>query len=368
MKRLRIVFASGNGYLPEFSGGVQSSTDHLVRQCNAAGHRAWVLAALFGLGPAGLASRIKLKFSRSAVATDHRLGYPVMRAWSPWIAAGDVMRKVRPDVVLVQCQHAVRIGKAFAAHDAPLVVYLRNVEFSELDGDPNDLPGALFIANSQFTAGAYKARFGIDSIVIPPLIDSDRYRTQTTREFVTFINPDPKKGLAKALEIAAACPTIPFLFVESWTLSGERLTEMTRVLKDLPNVTFQRRVDDMRTVFSRTRILLAPSQWEEAWGRVASEAHCSGIPVLGSNRGGLPEAIGPGGTVLDYDAPLEKWVSALRELWSDDDAYRKYSDAALGHMQRPEMNPERQFEKFLSVLINATNRWTDSDTRQPARA
>ncbi len=355
MTPMRIVFASGNGYLPEFSGGVQSSTDHLVRECNAKGHEAWVFAALFGQGKAGLVARLKLKLSRSAIATDHQLGYPVMRAWVPWDAADEVMRQVRPDVVLIQCQHAVRIGKAFAMHAVPLVVYLRNVEFAELDGDPNDLPGAIFIANSAFTAGAYKARFGIDSTVIPPLIDPDRYRTTTTREFVTFINPDPKKGLAKALEIAAACPTIPFLFVESWTLNDDRLTDLTGRLEALPNVSFQRRVDDMRKVFSRTRILLAPSQWEEAWGRVASEAHCSGIPVLGSSRGGLPEAIGPGGIVLDYDAPVATWSSALHRLWSDDAAYQRYSDSALRHMARAEMNPKDQFEKFESVLARAAD-------------
>lgn len=354
MKRMRIVFASGNGYLPEFAGGVQSSTDHLARQCGALGHKSWVLAALFGTGTAGFFARLKLKVSGSAVATDTRLGYPVMRAWAPWDAADHVMRKVRPDVVLVQCQKAVRIGKAFAKHNVPLVVYLRNVEFHELDGDPNDLDGASFIANSAFTAGAYKARFGIESTVIPPLIDSDRYRTETTREFVTFINLDAKKGLGKALEIAAACPEIPFLFVESWTLGKERLAEIMLELDRLPNVTLQRRVDDMRKIFSRTRVLLAPSQWEEAWGRVASEAHCSGIPVLGSNRGGLPEAIGPGGIVHDYDAPLETWVASLRALWTDDVLYRGYSEAALRYMRRPEMDPDRQFEKFLSVLSRAS--------------
>src|SRR3546814_9881685 len=43
---------------------------------------------------------------------------------------------------------------------------------------------------------------------------------------------------------------------------------------------------DMREVYRRTHTLLVPSQWEEAWGRVATEAQFSGIPVLASDRGG----------------------------------------------------------------------------------
>lgn len=350
---MRILFASGNGYLPEFSGGVQSSTDQLVRECRAIGHETWVLAALFGVGPEGLRARIKIKLTRSPVATDHRLGYPVMRAWAPWEVAKQVAHKVRPDVVVVQCQRAVKIGKAFAALHLPLVVYLRNVEFHELEGDPRDLQGALFIANSTFTAEAYRAQFGITSIVIPPLINCERYRVATTRQFCTFINLDPKKGLDKALQIAAACPEIPFLFVESWTLNPERLLEIDRSIATLSNVTFKRRVDDMRQIYACTRVLLAPSQWEEAWGRVASEAHCSAIPVLGSNRGGLPESIGPGGIALDYDAPLEIWADALRDLWFKITVYNRYADAALAHSKRAEMNPDLQLEKFLSILNDA---------------
>ena len=38
---------------------------------------------------------------------------------------------------------------------------------------------------------------------------------------------------------------------------------------------------DMRSVYAKCRILLAPSVWEEAYGRVVTEAQISGIPVVG---------------------------------------------------------------------------------------
>jgi glycosyltransferase involved in cell wall biosynthesis len=109
----------------------------------------------------------------------------------------------------------------------------------------------------------------------------------------------------------------------------------------------------MKAIFRQTRLLLAPSRWEEAWGRVASEAQCSGIPVVGSSRGGLPEAIGPGGTVLDYDAPLAEWVGAVRRLWSDPASHAAVSAAARAYSLRPELDSERQFRTFLSVIESA---------------
>lgn len=112
----------------------------------------------------------------------------------------------------------------------------------------------------------------------------------------------------------------------------------------------------MKTVYGRTRILLAPSKWEEAWGRVASEAHCSGIPVLGSTRGGLPEAIGKGGVTLDHDAPADDWARELKRLWMDDDHYARLSADALQFSKRPEMHPGRQFAMFLDVLQQAAER------------
>ncbi|WEJ08658.1 glycosyltransferase (plasmid) [Sinorhizobium sp. M103] len=274
-----------------------------------------------------------------------------MRAWHPWEAAAFAVQKLQPDVAVVQCHKSVPIGKALQVHNVPRVVYLRNVEFHELAGDLRELTSALYIANSEFTAGAYKRKFGMDSVVIPPTINPDR--TQSTREYVTFINPYKEKGFELAVQIAERCPDIPFLFLESWKLADDHRAEIEKIIAPLKNVRLENRTSDMKAIYGRTKILLAPSKWEEAWGRVASEAHCSGIPVVGSSRGGLPEAIGEGGIILDYDAPLEEWTGAIRKLWSDDAEYQRLSAAASKFAERPLMQPARQFAAFLEVLERA---------------
>lgn len=350
---MNVLFGSGKGYPPEFSGGVQSSTHHLALQLKAIGHQPSVLAALFGGGIFGMKSRIKLKLLRRPGVIDNLSGYPVVRTWFPWKAVDFAVKKLDPDVAVVQCHESVPIGKALQACGVPLVVYLRNVEFHELGGDLRELPSAHYIANSEFTARAYKEKFGVDATVIPPTIDPSQYSTPTTRNYVTLINPYPEKGFDRAVEIARECPDIPFLFLESWTLKDAHRAEIKKVIKSLPNIRLEGRTSDMKTVYSRTKILLAPSKWEEAWGRVASEAHCSGIPVIGSRRGGLPEAIGVGGIVLDYDAPLDQWVAAVRSLWSDTFTYNALSAAALEFSKRPQIQPDTQFAMFLAVLEKA---------------
>ncbi|MER9402753.1 glycosyltransferase [Mesorhizobium caraganae] len=350
---MKVLFAGGTGYTPQFSGGVQSSTHHLVEQLRENGHEASVLAALFGDGMFGFRARAKMKLLRQRAVIDNFPGYPVVRAWFPWEAAGFAVEKLRPDVAVVQCHNSVPIGKALQAKGVPVVVYLRNVEFHELAGDLRELHSALYIANSEFTARTYKAKFDIDSTVIPPTINPAFYSTPTTGEFVTLINPYEEKGFDLAVRIAAACPEIPFLFVESWKLDDDHRARIEATISPLRNVKLEGRTSDMKTVYGRTKILLAPSKWEEAWGRVASEAHCSGIPVVGSRRGGLPEAIGSGGVVLDYDAPLADWVAAVRRLWSDEAEYKRLSAAARQFSERPQMNPDRQFATFMGMLDSA---------------
>ncbi|MEM9585622.1 MAG: glycosyltransferase [Pseudomonadota bacterium] len=352
---MRILFAGGNGWLPEASGGTQNSTDHLIRQSMAEGHTAAVYCGFSGRGVFGFRMKMQRKITGWPFSVDRTQGYEVMRTWEPLdpVRIEAAVARLRPDVVVVQTRRSAALGHAFAALGIPVVLYLRNVEFEENDGDVSTIPGARFIANSDFTARSYRNTYGIDCMVITPTIDFEKYRCDTTREFVTLINIHPKKGYEIARDMARACPDIPFLFVEAWTLWDEQFRQIMTEIDALPNVTFMRRTSDMSKVYGRTKILLAPSQWEEAWGRVASEAHCSGIPVIGSDRGGLPQAIGPGGVVLPHDAPIEDWVSALQELWSDTDAYTTLSERAVTYARRPELDFEQQYRTFIQTLESA---------------
>ena len=106
----------------------------------------------------------------------------------------------------------------------------------------------------------------------------------------------------------------------------------------------------MRQFYATARLLLAPSVWEEAYGRVVPEAQISGIPVLASDRGGLPQAVGPGGILIDAHAPDADWLAAFDRMWDDDAEYSRLSGLAREHAEREEMAPGLITGRFLELV------------------
>ncbi|WP_349370903.1 glycosyltransferase [Salinarimonas sp.] len=350
---MRILFASAHPYIPQIAGGAQSSTHELAGELVARGHEVAVLAGLTKPGAVGLRARVALKLTGRGYAVDRALGYPTFRAWHPHEAVARVLAAWRPEVVVTQSGFPVPIARKSLECGVPAVLYLRNVEFEDLGGDPAGLPGARFIANSRFTAQRYAQAYGLSSRIVHPLFRPERYRSETTRETVVFVNPHPSKGLDVALALAARCPDIPFAFVEAWTLDAQARRALKARLADLANVDLLPRSRDMRRIYGIARVVLVPSRWDEAFGRVPVEAQYSGVPALASRRGGLPEAVGDAGLLVDPQAGIDAWVSALRQIWDDPEFYERLCVAARAGASRPELQSERQIADLLDVLEGA---------------
>jgi glycosyltransferase involved in cell wall biosynthesis len=331
-------------------GGAQSSTHDLALGFARHGHDVAVLGGLQGDGWLGIRSRISLKLGRRSFVQDSLLGYPVFRAWFAWQAAGEVATYFKPDVAILQSQYPVKLAVALEGTPVRRFIYLRNAEADAWGGDPSALKNVEFIANSQFTALWFESRCGIAAPVVYPIVAREEYATKVAGLNVTFINPHPQKGVDLAIEVARLCPEIKFCFVRSWGLSQSDQASLDRQLATVNNVSLMPPTRDMKSVYANARIVLAPSRWEEAFGRVAAEAHINGIPVVGSRRGGLPEAIGPGGMIIEPDAPASVWAEAVRRLWHDEAFWTEKSEAAKAYSLRPEMNPDKQIQRLLQIL------------------
>ncbi|HYG64482.1 MAG TPA: glycosyltransferase family 4 protein [Thermoanaerobaculia bacterium] len=163
--------------------------------------------------------------------------------------------------------------------------------------------------------------------------------------FVTLINPCAVKGIAIFLGLARELPEVRFAAVPTWgTTTADRAA-----LAAVPNVTLLKPEVDIDRIFARTRVLLMPSLWQEAFGVTAVEAMLRGLPVLASDVGGLPEATLGAGRVLPV-RPIERfldrqddnevtkavvpeqdltpWRDALRELLGDRGLYPRESARA----------------------------------------
>ena len=105
----------------------------------------------------------------------------------------------------------------------------------------------------------------------------------------------------------------------------------------------------MRSVYGETAVLLAPSQWEEAFGRVILEAQVSGIPVVSSRRGGIPELLERGGTLLAATDPPEAWAAAVEAILADPAYHSAMSEAARANAARADFDAGAITDRFLEI-------------------
>ncbi|MDT0575835.1 glycosyltransferase [Croceicoccus sp. F390] len=357
---MKILFVNTHYFLPQSRGGMANTLDQLCRGLADRGHTPGVLCAFLGSRDMfGLATRARIKVAAMATgigaAHDAALSYPVWRAWHPVDVLPALAGREQPDIIVAMGGKVVQVIDAARQTGIPLLTQVHDVEFDWHGGDFAHIADVPVVANSQFTADAYRTAFGVDAQVIYPFMPLDQYRTDTHRRVVTFVNPLLRKGFRLGVEIAALCPELPFHFVGAIPDVDETGRELDRGMLALPNLTVEPFRGDMRDVYAQTRVLLAPSQWNEAYGRVINEAQVSGIPVLASTRGGIPEAAQDGGILLPADAPAERWATALRRMWNDETLYADLCAKAVHSASRPQLQAETQLDQHECALEAAIN-------------
>lgn len=93
-------------------------------------------------------------------------------------------------------------------------------------------------------------------------------------------------------------------------------------------------------------VALVPSRCEEQCPYVLLDAIAAGVPVLGSDRGGIPERLPPGAALPVDD--IDAWASALAELWRDPGLRRARGEEALA-LARAQLSEERYYEGLMRV-------------------
>jgi len=184
---------------------------------------------------------------------------------------------------------------------------------------------------------------------------------------VTFVNPQAAKGAAVVarivLELSRGRPEIPFLVVDS-RASTDELGRMGLDLSHVENLHRMANTTDPRDFYGVSRIMLVPSLIENA-ALVAREALANGIPVLASDRGGLPETLGDAGflftlpdrlvaspsAALPTAREVAPWIATIERLWDDPEFEARHRALSLAEARRWDgAQLAEQYERFFAAL------------------
>ena len=200
------------------------------------------------------------------------------------------------------------------------------------------------LAPSTVAATYYREAFGVWAEVASMPVDPERVRCRRSGPgYLVFVDPTPEHGVDAFLRIARCLgecrPDIPVLVVEG---RGTEATLADRGLDLRPggNVQIMSRPSDPRQVWSVARVCVAPLLgWRDRADSVV-EAILNGVPLITSDRGGLPELVGEAGLTLPLPgwltpatqlvptaAEVADWVEAIIQVWDDADRVGENSRA-----------------------------------------
>lgn len=250
--------------------------------------------------------------------------------------------------------------------DRSLVHFVHNdIPYSSIQ---NNFGNVSCVYNSNWIKN--KIGYTIPGYVLHPPCDVNDYKTETSREYITLISLNERKGGELFCRIAKTMPDKKFLgVVGSYDNPGPlKLPQIDIINKliQLPNFTLVANTPDILATYAKTRILLMPSDYE-SWGRTATEAMCSGIPVICTPTPGLKENCGEAaiyvGSVLDNPEPgeaqvntgeVQEWIKAIKRL-DDLKEYEKYS--LLCSARAAALDPMTELEGLELFLIEQVNNY-----------
>ncbi len=204
----------------------------------------------------------------------------------------------------------------------------------------------LLIANSNYMREVIRRFSDIEAEIVYPAIDLQRYQADTSQgDSVLFVKPQYVKGLPIFVQVASRMPDTHFI------VAGKTRRHARMKLRRLNNVDCMGWVKDMKGAYGRARLLIGPSIWPEPFGRVFVEAAASGIPSVASARGGIAEAVGEGGILIDDIFDIKRWVEALRQF-EDPDTYAAYRENARENATR--FSAQASLEQFIRSVRKVT--------------
>lgn len=176
-----------------------------------------------------------------------------------------------------------------------------------------------FVSNSKNTKERIKKYYKKDAVVIYPPIYTDKYSSNTSKDYWLSVNRLLKnKRIEIQLDTFRKMPEENLIIVGSYEKSAIQFESYKSELESIKpsNVTIVSWVDDkeLKSLYSECKGLITTAMKED-FGMTAVEAMASGKPVIAPNEGGYKESIidGANGILID-DIDADKLSNAIRNI------------------------------------------------------
>ena len=290
-------------WLP-FPGGAERYMRNLTLELIKRGHEIEVLTSY---EPAQSESLFKITYKSIPVYAQHDKGRDII--WSK-------VQEFKPNLILIHHFFAGEFPEIFKSWGLPTLEVIHS--------RPRTPDATLAVFNSHYTANTPgQLRKPMDMVILPMAHVETKSESEISpfkREFYGHVKPVGGKGIMMTYALAKRFPDRKFLILRGEWQGAETMISNT------PNVEYMEPVKDIRDFYKHCRLLLMPSEREEA-GTVPFEATLNGIPCISSDVMGLPET-NRGGIILPISTrpwdnvmpchpdneSVTRWADKIKEL------------------------------------------------------
>jgi glycosyltransferase involved in cell wall biosynthesis len=293
--------------------------------------------------------------------TSWSMGIDPRAVWTAWQASSNV------DLLHAHDAHAAAIAAVVSRlAGRPFVITRRMARPLRRSGIWRRAARVIAISQavqqSLLESGVDRGRIDL----IPPAIEVDRTRRTVPSDWTVALRIPPgfpvavavaaltyEKGIDLVLDAAVQLHgDIPALH---WVIAGDgpersRLEARAGALQALPYVHFLGHLADPLPIMAAATVLVVPSR-EEGFGSVILDALALGTPVVASNVGGVPEALGAGGGWLVPAGRSVALADAVAQIVRDPARRLQMSQEASRAAWRFDLSPmvERVVALYRSV-------------------
>ena len=209
-----------------------------------------------------------------------------------------------------------------------------------------------FMPNSEFVMKEH-VRWGIDSgkmHVMYNYVDIPLTQFNGSRDYYLYFGRlTGEKGVMTAIRAFEKMPEKELIIMGSGTLEEE----IKHISDKNSNIEFigNRQGLELIEIIAKAKAVIVPSEWDEPLPRTILEAYSQGTPVIGSNRGGIPELIDNGVTGYVFKAgdnqDLYEKVKHFDKIAPED--YSEMRNACLKTLSE-KYTEKAYFQRFMTCI------------------